>query len=180
MLPQKKNPDLAELARGKSGRIIGHVAGFLATLKGLPLSYNRDLQESQEPLFDAFDQLRAGIDVMAGAFRTLHFDVDRMKEAADHPGASATDLAEWLVERGLPFRQAHALIGALVRDAVERGVPLVDLVAAHPDLGQEATALLAPGAALARRQTAGGAGQVAVTEQMERFRTRLAADTDRV
>ena len=180
MLPQKKNPDLAELARGKSGRIIGHLAGFLATLKGLPLSYNRDLQESQEPLFDAIDQLRAGLDVVAGAFRTLHFDVERMKEAADHPGGSATDLAEWLVERGLPFRQAHALIGSLVRDAVERGVPLADLVAAHPDLGHEATALLAPGAALARRQTAGGAGQAAVSEQMERFRTRLAADHDRI
>ena len=180
MLPQKKNPDVAELARGKSGRIIGHLAGFLATLKGLPLSYNRDLQEDKEPLFDALDQIRTGLEVMAGAFRTLHFDVERMKEAADHPGASATDLAEWLVERGLPFRQAHALIGSLVRDAVERGVPLADLVAAHPDLGQEATALLARGAALARRQTAGGAGQVAVAEQMERFRTRLAADTDRI
>ena len=180
MLPQKKNPDLAELARGKSGRIIGHLAGFLATLKGLPLAYNRDLQEDKEPLFDAFDQLRTGLEVMSGAFRTIHFDIDRMKEAADHPGASATDLAEWLVERGLPFRQAHSLIGSLVRDAVERGVPLVDLVAAHPDLGQEATSLLAPGAALARRQTAGGAGLAAVGEQMERFRTRLAADSDRV
>ncbi|HUR48934.1 MAG TPA: argininosuccinate lyase [Acidimicrobiales bacterium] len=180
MLPQKKNPDLAELARGKAGRMIGHLAGFLATLKGLPLSYNRDLQEDKEPLFDALDQVRTGLEVMAGALRTLHFDVERMKEAADHPGASATDLAEWLVERGLPFRQAHALIGSLVRDAVERGVPLAELVAAHPGLGQEATALLAPGAALGRRQTAGGAGQVAVNEQMERFRTRLAADTDRI
>ena len=180
MLPQKKNPDLAELARGKTGRVIGHLAGFLATLKGLPLAYNRDLQEDKEPLFDAFDQVRAGVDVMAGAFRTLHFDLERMKEAADHPGASATDLAEWLVERGLPFRQAHGLIGSLVRDAVERGVPLVDLVAAHPDLGHEATGLLAPGAAVARRQTAGGAGQAAVVEQMQRFRTRLAADTDRI
>ena len=180
MLPQKKNPDLAELARGRSGRIIGHLAGFLATLKGLPLAYNRDLQEDKEPLFDAIDQLAGGLDVLAGALETIHFDVDRMKEAADHPGAAATDLAEWLVERGHAFRQAHGIVGALVRDAVERGVPLEDLVAAHPDLGNEATALLSPGAAVSRRQTAGGAGQAAVAEQMERFRTRIAADSDRI
>jgi argininosuccinate lyase len=180
MLPQKKNPDLAELARGKSGRLIGHLTGFLTTLKGLPLAYNRDLQEDKEPLFDAVDQLAMGLTVLTGAISTVHFDYERMKAAADHPGASATDLAEWLVERGMPFRRAHGIVGSLVRDSVERGVPLSDLVSAHPDLGDEAVELLGPGTAVTRRQTAGGAGLAVLGDQMQRFRTRLAADTDRL
>ena len=180
MLPQKKNPDLAELARGKTGRLIGNLTGFLATLKGLPLAYNRDLQEDKEPLFDSVDQLLGGMKVLAGAIRTLRFDLERMKEAADHPGASATDLAEWLVEQGTPFRRAHGIVGGLVRDSVERGVPLEDLVAAHPDLGSAASGLLGPGVAVTRRQTAGGGGLGPLAEQLQRFRTRLAADADRI
>jgi len=106
--------------------------------------------------------------------------LDRMKAAADHPGASATDLAEWLVERGTPFRKAHGIVGGLVRDSVERGVPLEDLVAAHPDLGSAAAGLLGPGVAVTRRQTAGGGGLGPLAEQLQRFRTRLAADADRI
>ena len=112
MLPQKKNPDIAELVRGKAGRVIGDLTGFLATLKGLPLAYNRDLQEDKEPLFDALDQLGRALDALTGLLATATFLTDRMQEAADSPQSAATDLAEWLVERGTPFRDAHAIVGA--------------------------------------------------------------------
>ncbi|MFZ2547608.1 MAG: argininosuccinate lyase, partial [Candidatus Microthrix subdominans] len=115
MLPQKKNPDIAELARGKAGRLIGNHAGLLATLKGLPMAYNRDLQEDKEPLFDGVDQLGRALSAMAGLYATLRFDTEAMAAAADSPGAVATDLAELLVESGMPFREAHAVVGALVR-----------------------------------------------------------------
>jgi len=180
MLPQKKNPDIAELARGKAGRVIGDLAGFLATLKGLPLSYNRDLQEDKEPLFDALDQICRALDAMAGLLATATFDTDRMQAAADSPYAAATDLAEWLVERGTPFRDAHAIVGALVRDSLERHLPLSELVAAHPALGDEAVALLEPGVAVTRRTTPGGAGPGPVATQLERFRAKLAADEARI
>jgi argininosuccinate lyase len=180
MLPQKKNPDIAELVRGKAGRVIGDLTGFLATLKGLPLAYNRDLQEDKEPLFDALDQLRRALDALTGLLATATFMSDRMQEAADSPQSAATDLAEWLVERGMPFRDAHATVGALVRDSIQRHVPLTELVASHPDLGDDALELLEPGVAVTRRTTAGGAGPVPVAEQLQRFRHRLAADADRI
>jgi argininosuccinate lyase len=180
MLPQKKNPDIAELARGKAGRLIGDLAGLLATLKGLPLSYNRDLQEDKEPLFDAVEQLSLALAAMAGLYRTLAFDLDRMQRAADSPSAAATDLAELLVDRGVPFRDAHALVGALVRDSLERHVPLTELVEAHPDLGSEGAALLEPGRPVARRRTPGGAGPEPVEEQLERFERRIAVDVERL
>jgi argininosuccinate lyase len=180
MLPQKKNPDIAELARGKAGRLIGELAGLLATLKGLPLSYNRDLQEDKEPLFDAVQQLSLALAAMTGLYATMVFDVDRMQRAADSPLAAATDLAELLVDRGVPFRDAHALVGALVRDSLERHVPLAELVEAHPDLGSEGAALLEPGRPVARRRTPGGAGPEPVEEQLERFERRLAFDAERL
>jgi argininosuccinate lyase len=173
MLPQKKNPDIAELARGRSGRLIGHLTGLLATLKGLPLSYNRDLQEDKEPLFDAFDQVSLGIAAMSGLVATATWNVERMQAAADSPYAAAVDLAEWLVSRGTPFREAHALVGGLVRDAIERRVPMAELVTAHPALGEEALQLLAPGVAVTRRITPGGAGPGPVAEQMTRFEAQL-------
>jgi argininosuccinate lyase len=178
MLPQKKNPDVAELARAKAGRLIGHVAGFLATLKGLPLAYNRDLQEDKEPLFDAVDQVCLALDALRGLLAGVQFDTERMRSAADTPFAAAVDLAEWLVARGTPFREAHALVGALVRDALERHVPLAELVAAHPALGAEAAALLEPGTAVLRRRTPGGAGPEPVAAELEQFRRRLAAEEE--
>ena len=180
MLPQKKNPDIAELARGKAGRVIGDLTGVLATLKGLPLSYNRDLQEDKEPLFDAVDQMALALAAMTGLYGTLSFQVERMQQAADSPYAAATDLAEMLVERGLPFREAHALVGALVRDSLERHVPLAELVEAHPDLGADGATLLEPGRPVARRTTPGGAGPDPVAVQIERFARRLDADTERI
>jgi argininosuccinate lyase len=180
MMPQKKNPDIAELTRGKSGRLIGDLTGFLATLKGLPLAYNRDLQEDKEPLFDAVDQLRLALPALCGLLATATFDLDRMQEAADAPTAAATDLAEWLVERGMAFRDAHAVVGAVVRDSIERRLPLAELVAAHPDLGDDAVALLEPGVGVRRRTTRGGAGPDPVAVQLERFKARLAADEARL
>ena len=180
MLPQKKNPDVAELTRGKTGRLIGNLTGLLVTLKGLPLSYNRDLQEDKEPLFDSVDQVHLALVAMAGVLRTLTFNAQRMQAAADGPAVAAVDLAEWLVEQGMPFRQAHSVIGGLVRDSLERHVPLGELVEAHPALGADAVALLEPGVAVTRRTTPGGAGPVAVAAQMERFVLRLQADKSRV
>ena len=169
MLPQKKNPDIAELARGRAGRLIGDLTGLLATLKGLPLSYNRDLQEDKEPLFDAFDQVAGGISAMTGLIATATWNLDRMQAAADTPYVAAIDLAEWLVARGMPFRDAHTIVGGLVRDALERRVPLGELVEAHPALGSEAVELLEPGVAVTRRTTPGGAGPGPVAEQLRRF-----------
>ncbi|HUY63520.1 MAG TPA: argininosuccinate lyase [Acidimicrobiales bacterium] len=180
MLPQKKNPDVAELARGKAGRLIGHLAGLLATLKGLPLAYNRDLQEDKEPLFDAVDQLCLGLAAVTGMYETVTFDLDRMRQAADGPEAAAVDLAEWLVARGMPFRQAHGVVGGLVRDSAERGVPLPELVQAHPALGAEALELLEPGVAVTRRTTPGGAGPGPVAVQLEHFTHRLEVDGERL
>ena len=173
MMPQKKNPDIAELIRGKTGRLIGHVAGILTTLKGLPLSYNRDLQEDKEPLFDALDTVRLGLPALTGLLRTLQFNVERMQAAADSPSAAATDLAELLVERGVPFRDAHAIVGGIVRDSIERHVPLTELVAAHPELGDAGLELLEVGVAVTRRRTPGGAGPAPVTQQLEAFQRQL-------
>jgi len=180
MLPQKKNPDVAELARAKAGRLIGHLAGFLATMKGLPLSYNRDLQEDKEPLFDAVDQLGLALPALTGLLATARFDLERMRAAADTPAAAAVDLAEWLVERGTPFRQAHSLVGGLVRLSLEGEGPLSALVAAHPALGAKAAALLAPGVAVTRRTTPGGAGPAPVADQRARFADRLRLDGQRL
>jgi argininosuccinate lyase len=180
MMPQKKNPDIAELARGKAGRVIGDLAGLLATLKGLPLAYNRDLQEDKEPLFDALDQVTRALDALAGLLATATFDTARMQAAADSPYSAATDLAEWLVQRGMPFREAHAIVGGLVRDSLERHVPLAELVAAHHALGDEPVELLEPGIAVTRRTSPGGAGPAPVAAQLDRYREKLAADEARI
>jgi argininosuccinate lyase len=179
MLPQKKNPDVAELARGKSGRLIGNLTGVLATLTGLPLAYNRDLQEDKEPLFDSVGQLHLILPALTGMLATLEFDLDAMQEAADRPEGAATDLAEWLVDRGTPFREAHGVVGALVRQSIDEATPLVDLVAASPELA-DAAGLLEPGVSVTRRTTRGGAGPDAVAVQLERFRERLEIDANRL
>jgi len=175
MLPQKKNADIAELARGKAGRLIGDLTGLLATLKGLPLAYNSDLQEDKEPLFDALDTVRLTIGALRGLVATATIVPERMQAAADDAFAAATDLVEYLVSTGVPFRDAHARVGALVRQAMERGVPLDELVITDPDLGPDALALLEPGSAVARRTTPGGGGPDPVAVQLERARARHAA-----
>ena len=180
MLPQKKNPDIAELARGKAGRVIGDLTGLLVTLKGLPLAYNRDLQEDKEPLFDGVDQVRLALVALTGMIASATFRTDRMQAAADEPVLAATDLAEWLVGRGTPFRDAHAIVGALVRRALEGEGSLAALVEADPALGPEAAALVAPGMAVGRRTTPGGAGPVPLGPQLERFRHVLASERERL
>jgi argininosuccinate lyase len=179
MMPQKKNADIAELARGKTGRLVGHLAGLLTTLKGLPLAYNRDLQEDKEPLMDSIDQTERALDAITGLIATATFDTQAMARAAADPALSATDLAEWLVLKGMPFRRSHELVGGLVRDSLERHVPLTELVAAHPSLGSEAVTLLEAGVAVTRRTTPGGAGPVAVAAQLERFTAAVRADAER-
>ncbi len=173
MMPQKKNPDIAELARGKSGRLIGRLSGLLATLKGLPLSYNKDLQEDKEPLFDAVDSVALVLVALDGMIATLRFDTDAMAAAADTPYAAATDLAEWLVAGGAAFRDAHSLVADLVRRSLAGEASLVELVSGHRELGAEAAALLAPGASAARRVTHGGGSPEATAAEIERFRAVL-------
>jgi argininosuccinate lyase len=180
MLPQKKNPDIAELARGKTGRLVGNLTGLLVTLKGLPLAYNRDLQEDKEPLFDSVEQVLLALAAISGMVETATFRLDRMATAADTPAAAATDLAEWLVARGTPFRDAHAVVGDLVRRSLAGEGALADLVAADERLGAEAAALIAPGVPVTRRTTRGSGGPEAVAAQRERFAQRLATDQARL
>ncbi|MCX7621413.1 MAG: argininosuccinate lyase [Acidimicrobiales bacterium] len=180
MLPQKKNPDVAELARGKAGRLVGNLTSVLVMLKGLPLAYNRDLQEDKEPLFDSIDQVSLAIAALTGLLRTADFDTDAMRRAADSPLVAATDLAEFLVARGMPFREAHAVVGTLVRESFESGRSLRELVAAHDALGADALDLLVPGVAVVRRTTPGGAGPAPVARQLKQFEEQLAASRARL
>ncbi|NQW33868.1 MAG: argininosuccinate lyase, partial [Acidimicrobiaceae bacterium] len=160
MLPQKKNADIAELARAKSGRLIGNLTGLLATLKGLPLAYNRDLQEDKEPLFDSVNQVGLALQALAGMISTATFNTQTMKSAADSELLGATDLAEWLVARGMPFREAHARVGALVSKSIRDSVKLSQLVTADEKLGADAASLLQPGVGILRRSTQGGGGPI--------------------
>jgi argininosuccinate lyase len=180
MLPQKKNPDVAELARGKAGRLIGDLVGFLTTLKGLPLAYNRDMQEDKEPFFDASDQVSLALIAVGGLLATAHFDTERMQAAAEGAAMASVEMAEWLVARGMPFRDAYDLVGALVRESIERGVPMSELIESHPAFGTDALSLLEPVAALRRRRTAGSAGPDAVARQLEDFALRTREDSARV
>ena len=173
MLPQKKNPDIAELARGGAGRLIGDLTGLLATLKGLPLAYNRDLQGDKEPLFDAFDTCTGALRAVTGLVDNAEFVPERMQAAADDAASAATDLAELLVRQGVPFRDAHQAVGELVRQAAERDIALEELVLTDPRLGPDALALLEPGEAVRRRTTPGGAGPEPVRRQLAAARARL-------
>lgn len=180
MLPQKKNPDVAELVRGRSGRLIGDLVSMLTVLKGLPLSYNRDLQEDKEPLFDAVDHVRAMLGAITGLLEHTQFDHEVMARAASDAELAAIDLAEWLVATGVPFRQAHQIIGELVAAALAEQVPLRTVVERHPLLGPDAASLLVQGTAVRRRTTWGAAGPDAVARQLERFEALRHRDLDRV
>jgi len=169
MLPQKKNPDIAELARGKAGRLIGNLTGLLVTLKGLPLAYNRDLQEDKEPLFDSVDQVSLALVAIGGMIETATFVPDRMAAAADAESSAATDLAEWLVADGTPFRDAHAIVGELVRHHLADGTSLRQLVEDDPRLGPDAAELVAPGIGVQRRTSPGGAGPGPVAVQFTQY-----------
>jgi len=172
IMPQKKNPDVAELARGKAGRLIGNLTGLLATLKALPFGYNRDLQEDKEPAFDTVDQLLLVLPAMTGMVATLTFDTERMAASAPEGFALATDIAEWLVRQGVPFRRAHEISGACVRAAEARGVELWDLTDAEfadidPALEPAVREVLSVEGALASRNAFGGTGPKRVREQLD-------------
>ncbi len=180
MMPQKKNPDIAELARGKAGRLIGDLTGLLATLKSLPLTYNKDLQEDKEPLFDAIDTVRLTLLALDGMVGTITFNTEVMAEQADSPFACATDLADYLVRAGMPFRAAHAVVGELVRKALAGEGSLPDLVVGHPDLGPEAADIFRPGQGARRRSSPGSGGAQPVAVQRGRFEAQLIADQQRL
>ncbi|MEZ3159758.1 argininosuccinate lyase [Microbacterium sp. BWT-B31] len=170
IMPQKKNPDIAELARGKSGRLIGNLAGLLATLKGLPLAYNRDLQEDKEPVFDSVRTLEIVLPAVAGMIATLRFDTERMAALAPQGFSLATDVADWLVKRGIPFREAHEVSGALVKLCEDRGIELheagdEDFAAVSPHLTPEVRDVLTAEGSVASRDGAGGTAPVRVAEQ---------------
>jgi argininosuccinate lyase len=178
IMPQKKNPDVAELARGKAGRLIGDHAGLLVTLKGLPLAYNRDLQEDKEPVFDAIDTLHLLLPAVTGMIATLEFDVARLEALAPEGFSLATDIAEWLVRQRVPFRDAHEIAGECVRVCEARGIELVDLsdadlAAISPSLTPRVREVLTVAGSLASRSSFGGTAPVRVVEQAIRLRTVL-------
>ena len=180
IMPQKKNPDVPELTRGKTGRLIGNLTGLLSTLKAQPLAYNRDLQEDKEPIVDSVAQLNLLLPAMTGLVSTLTFHEDRMRELAPRGFTLATDLAEWMVRQGVPFREAHEASGACVRIAEERGVDLVeltdeDLAGVDKRLKPSVREVLTIDGAVASRATKGGTAGVRVAEQRETVRQRAAA-----
>jgi argininosuccinate lyase len=180
IMPQKKNPDIAELARGKSGRLIGNLTGLLATLKGLPLAYNRDLQEDKEPVFDSVETLEVLLPAFTGMIATLRFDTERMAELAPQGFSLATDVAEWLVRGGVAFRDAHEISGALVRFCEERGLDLhepsdEDYASISPHLTGEVRDVLTVAASIASRNGAGGTAPSRVAEQRSELTERVAA-----
>ena len=180
IMPQKKNPDIAELARGKAGRLIGNLTGLLATLKGLPLAYNRDLQEDKEPVFDSVATLEVVLPAFAGMVATLRFDTDRMAELAPQGFSLATDVAEWLVKRGVPFRDAHEISGSLVRLCEERGMELdavTDemLASVSADLSPDVREVLTIEGSVASRSGIGGTALDRVAEQRAELIARVQA-----
>lgn len=175
MMPQKKNPDIPELVRGKAGRVLGSLVAVLTMLKGLPLAYNKDMQKDKEGLFDTVDTLKICLKLYAAMLRTVKINAAQMYAAASGDFASATDLADYLVRQGLPFREAHAVVGRLVGSCVNSGRRLSELTPEEmrevsPLLGAEALLLLAPEACVAARRARGGTAREAVEEQLKKAR----------
>ncbi len=178
IMPQKKNPDIAELARGKSGRLIGNLTGLLATLKSLPLAYNRDLQEDKEPVFDSVEQLEVLLPAFTGMVATMRFDTERMAELAPQGFSLATDVAEWLVKQGVIFRDAHEISGELVRYCEERGLELHEpsedeLQSVSPHLTPGVRDVLTIEGSVNSRVGVGGTARVRVDEQLARLAEQL-------
>ncbi|GGD20264.1 argininosuccinate lyase [Nocardioides daphniae] len=185
IMPQKKNPDIAELARGKAGRLIGNVSGLLATLKALPLAYNRDLQEDKEPVFDSVDTLEVLLPAFTGMVATLTFNTERMAELAPQGFSLATDIAEWLVREGTPFRIAHEVAGACVRVCEENGIELHELTdeqfaEINPALTPAVREVLTVEGSVGARTGRGGTAPVRVAEQLDEVRSAVAARRERL
>ena len=180
-MPQKKNPDVPELARGKSARVFGHLAALLVLMKGQPLAYNKDNQEDKEPLFDTVDTLEATLRIFADMIAGLRVRADRMRAAAAEGFSTATDLADYLVARGVPFRDAHEAVALAVRDASAAGVDLADLGnerlrAIHPVVGDDVRDVLTVDGSVASRHHVGGTAPAQVALQVHRHRERLTRD----
>ncbi len=183
IMPQKKNPDISELARGKAGRLIGNLSGLLATLKALPLAYNRDLQEDKEPVFDSVDTLEVLLPAFTGQVATLVFNTTRMAELAPQGFSLATDIAEWLVREGVPFRVAHEVAGACVQECEELGIELADLTdeqfaAISPHLTPGVRDVLTAEGSVASRDGRGGTAPARVLEQLDEVATTAARHRD--
>ena len=184
IMPQKKNPDIAELARGKSGRLIGNLTGLLATLKGLPLAYNRDLQEDKEPVFDSVETLEVLLPAFTGMVATLTFDTQRMAELAPQGFSLATDVADWLVRQRVPFREAHEISGALVRFCEDSGLDLDEPTdeqyqAVSPHLTPGVRDVLTIAGSVSSRSGVGGTSPERVAEQRTELTARVRALTSR-
>jgi len=178
IMPQKMNPDVLELVRGKMGRVCGALMALFTTLKALPLTYNRDLQEDKEPLFDAADTLRRSLEVMARLVEGIEVRRERIEEAATQDFTLATELADYLVSRGIPFRRAHRIAGEIVRYAEERGkdlreLDLGELRRFYPEMGEDVFSWLEPQKALERRKLEGGTAPQRVKEAIERAKEEL-------
>jgi argininosuccinate lyase len=183
IMPQKKNPDMPELVRGKTGRVVGSLVNLLVMLKGLPLAYNRDLQEDKAPVFDAFDTVHDCLAVLSGAIGSATFDKERMKSALQAGFLDATEVADWLAQRGVPFREAHHLTGKLVHQAVQEGktlaeLPLETYQAAHEEFDDSVFLALNMEAAVERRDVVGGPARGRVTDAIAELRGRLQARRD--
>lgn len=185
IMPQKKNPDIAELARGKAGRLVGNLAGLMTTLKALPLAYNRDLQEDKEPVFDSVDTLEVLLPAFTGMVATLQFNTARMAELAPQGFSLATDVAEWLVREGVPFRVAHEVAGACVRRCEELGVELHELTddqlaEISPDLGPGVREVLTVEGSVGSRTGRGGTAPARVRDQLAELAGQVAAHRERL
>jgi len=179
MMPQKKNPDVAELVRGKSGRLLGNVTSLMVLMKGQPLSYNRDNQEDKEPLFDTVDTVLACLQVMTAMLSNMRFDREVMRAAAVRGYATATDLADYLVRKGIPFRDAHAVVGKVIRSAQDQGVDLdqlsLDVLRGFsPHIQDDVYDVLSLEGSIAARDQVGGTAPQQVRKAIERCRQRLA------
>jgi argininosuccinate lyase len=178
LMPQKKNPDAWELTRGKTGRLVGALVSLLVTMKGLPTSYQRDLQEDKEPVFAAHDQALALVQVAAGNITATKINVERMRELASDPSLLATDAADYLVRKGVPFRTAHEVVGKVLRDAEKRGepwtkTPLTRLREFAPEFGEDFHAALSVEASLAAHSVAGGTAPESVRAAISEWRKKL-------
>jgi argininosuccinate lyase len=182
LMPQKKNPDVFELARGKAGMLLGYLTGLMTTLKGLPSTYDKDLQEDKIPVFNAYDTLTAILPVLSGALRTLSLHPERMRAAID-PGMMATDLADYLVQKGMPFRQAHPLAGQAVQLASGQGKTLDTLTleefhSLDPAFDADVYAVFDPQRSVARRNTIGGTAPEAVKKQLQNAKNKMRQNTE--
>ena len=182
IMPQKKNPDVPELARGKTGRVVGHLMGLITLMKGQPLAYNKDNQEDKEPLFDTVDTLQDTLRIFVEMVAGITVRPAAMEQAARRGHATATDLADYLVKKGLPFRDAHEVVAHAVKLAIAEGVelaalPLATLQAFHADIGADVYEVLSLRGSLNARNLVGGTAPAQVRMQVERHRARLGGHT---